>query len=68
MKHAKPELTEGSYQQDILVHVVKCEPGHPKLKLLQRKQPVIPRQISNTGKAAMLKAAAILQRGMYDCH
>ena len=68
VKHAKPELTEGSYQQDVLAHVAKREPGRPKLKRFQRKRPVMPRQVSSAGKATMLRAAAILRRGMHDCH
>lgn len=66
VKHAKPEHTECSYKQDALATVVKCKPGRPKLKRLQRKQPAMPRQVSSAGKVAMLKAAAILKRGMYD--
>ena len=67
MKHAKPELAEGSYKQDVPATVVKCEPGHSKLKCLQRKQPVMPKQVSSAGKAAMLEVTAILQRGLHDC-
>ena len=66
VKHAKCELTEGSNKQDILATVVKREPGRPKLKRLQRKRPVMPRQVSSAGKLAMLKAAAILRRGEDD--
>ena len=66
MKHAKCELTEGSIKQDILATVVKREPGRPKIKCLERKRPVMPRQVSSEGKLAMLKAAAILQRGEDD--
>ena len=63
MKQAKPDLV-GSYKQDALSTMVKREPGCPKLKLLPRKRPVMPRQASSTRKSVMLKAAAILQRGM----
>ena len=59
-KHAKCELAEGSYQQDVLATIVKYEPGRPKLKRLQRKQPVMWTQVNDEGKTAMLKAAAIL--------
>ena len=66
MKHAKCELTEGSNKQDVLANTIKREPGHPKLKRLQRKRSVMPIQVSSAGKLAMLKAAAILQRGEDD--
>ena len=67
MKHAKCGLAESSNKQDIITTMVKREPRRPKLKCFQRKWPVMPRQVIGVGKVAMLKAAAILRRGMDDC-
>ena len=60
--------TQGAkHAKYVLATKVKCEPGRPKLKHLQRKQRLMPRQASGEGKAAKLKVAAILRRGIYDC-
>ena len=64
VKQAKACQTEVAHQQDVLSQVVQRPPGRPKLKRLQRKRPVLPRQVSSTAKTTMLKAAAILRRGI----
>ena len=59
---AKP--TCRSQQDDALSQIKKRQPGRPRLKRLQRKRPPLPRQVSSPVKQTMLKAAAILQRGI----
>ena len=59
---AKP--TCRSEQADALSQVVKRQPGRPRLKRLQRKRPPLPRQVSSPVKQTMLKAAAVLRRGI----
>lgn len=52
-----------THEQDPVSHVVKHQPGRPRLKRSQRKKPPLPRQVSSPNKHRMLKAAAILRRG-----
>ena len=60
-KYAKTSIVSTS---DALAKVSKNTPGRPRLKRIQRKNPALPRQVSTPTKSKMLKAAALLRRGM----
>ena len=66
-KRTNRETQGARHAKYVLATKVKCEPGRPKLKHLETKQPVMQRQVSGEGKAAKLKVSATLRRGTYDC-
>lgn len=63
-KPANAKLTKTApKKKNDLLEIVKRQPGRPRLKRLQRKQPALPRQVSEDAKEKMLKACTILRRG-----
>ncbi len=65
-KRVKPVDTSLS-TSNALLNVEKRSAGRPKLKRLQRKRPVLPRQVCHETRAKMVKALAILRRGKDYC-